>query len=188
MKYYRNSIEFCFCYNILNLLTQVNGPSHRIIWCSMKIFLWYFLHWYKSLHIHVLGWKMEAFGYRWPLCFYSNLPFKISENGEQLNGNFEHVENLAEDGREMGAIAVDNFVILFTVRTSQNRSDLCYCSMTAFIDINWSPLCCILLWIICSLREIIFTQVLELPGLPVKLKFLHKSGNWMWDNTKIWWK
>ncbi|XP_056011121.1 uncharacterized protein LOC125680556 isoform X2 [Ostrea edulis] len=78
---------------------------------------------------------------------HSNLPFKISENGEQLNGNFEHVENLAEDGREMGAIAVDNFVILFTVRTSQN-----------------------------SLREIIFTQVLELPGLPVKLKFLHKSG------------
>ena len=55
--------------------------------------------------------------------FCSYLPFKISENGEQLNGNFVHVEALAEDVRGTGSITVDNTVILFTVRTSQDRSE-----------------------------------------------------------------
>ncbi|XP_061184130.1 uncharacterized protein LOC133192183 [Saccostrea echinata] len=76
----------------------------------------------------------------------SDLPFKISENQEQLNGSFAHVEVLAEESEETGAFTVNNCVILFTVSTSQD-----------------------------SFREINITKVLQLPGLPVRLKFLHKS-------------
>ncbi|XP_062586018.1 uncharacterized protein LOC134247703 [Saccostrea cucullata] len=76
----------------------------------------------------------------------SGLPFKISENREQLNGNFSHVEVLAEELEETGAFAVNNCVVLFTVNTSQD-----------------------------SFREINIIKVLELPGLPMRLKFLHKS-------------
>lgn len=56
-------------------------------------------------------------------CFcFSFLPFKISENGEQLNGNFERVEVLSEDmGEMMGAFSVDNILILFTIKNPQDR-------------------------------------------------------------------
>lgn len=78
----------------------------------------------------------------------SFLPFKISENGEQLNGNFEHVEVLSEDTGEMiGAFSVDNILVLFTI---QNPQDSC-------------------------IREVLLTKVIELSGFPTKVKFLHKS-------------
>lgn len=77
----------------------------------------------------------------------SVLPLKISENGEQLNGNFELVEDLAEDmGEMLGAIAIDNILVLFTIKEPQD-----------------------------SFREVILTKVIEMPGFPTKLKFLHKS-------------
>lgn len=56
-------------------------------------------------------------------CFcFSFLPFKISENGEQLNGNFEHVEVLSENTGEMiGAFSVDNILVLFTIQNPQDK-------------------------------------------------------------------
>lgn len=58
-------------------------------------------------------------------CFcFSFLPLKISENGEQLNGNFERVEVLSDDmGEMMGAFAVDDILVLFTIENSQDRLD-----------------------------------------------------------------
>lgn len=90
----------------------------------------------KPMHIRLDGSLLQSF-----------LPFKISENGEQLNGNFERVEVLSEDmGEMMGAFSVDNILVLFTIKNPQD-----------------------------SCREVILTKVIELPGFPTKLKFLHKS-------------